>query len=318
VQCSLVTWTSRFAKVVLAASLTTLLAGACAATTEEDEAGASEDAVIGGAPAPEASWNAVGALVEIHEMGSKTAYRAFCTATLIAPRLVVTAEHCLLGILPRQKYGFAIGAEANRDFTGAQTGPSRVVVLGEAKAERSITGGGVGLGSDVAVISLVDPIRDVDPLAIGSVSASDVGKTFTAIGYGQRQDGSSGTRFRGTVALRALEGKILPHLVSSADAYHELSGRNEAEDRAYYESASLLPDYEVLTSRASRNGVQLCVGDSGGPLLAKRNGKNVVVGVASYVLDTRSAPCDLGTIYGAFGPAARQLVETALVAPGSR
>lgn len=118
--------------------------------------------------------------------------------------------------------------------------------------------------------------------------------------------------------MRARDGKIRPRLVPIADDYHQLSGKDPAEDREYYETATLLTDYEVLTSRASRNGVQPCVGDSGGPLLAKRGGKHVVVGVASWVLQTRSALCDLGSIYGTFGPAAKRFVDTALAAPGSR
>ena len=52
---------------LLLSALLALVAVACASTAADGDA-ESEDSIIGGAAAPEASWDAVGALVEIHEM----------------------------------------------------------------------------------------------------------------------------------------------------------------------------------------------------------------------------------------------------------
>src|SRR4051794_19459088 len=72
-----------------------LIAAACggeAAPTERtDEA---DEDVIGGVAADSASFNAVGAIVR--ELGGGQPRQKFCSGALIAPRVVLTAKHCVL------------------------------------------------------------------------------------------------------------------------------------------------------------------------------------------------------------------------------
>ena len=55
----------------------------------------------------------------------------------------------------------------------------------------------------------------------------------------------------------------------------------------------------------------MCHGDSGGPLLAKVDGKLVVRGVASGVIAGVRVPCNIGAVYAVFGPKAQELITDA-------
>jgi secreted trypsin-like serine protease len=264
----------------------------CGASSSDASTGHGDDDIIGGASAADASLDAVGAIGGLFAgAGGTEIFDGDCTGTLIAPSLVLTAEHCLPnGPGPQRNLGFAVGPD---------TASRRIVRVTQAEAEQRIEGGGVGLGSDVAILHLQTPITDITPAKIGFLQPSDVDGDFLAVGYGlhDEQAPSDGVRRKTPTTLRAIEGKVLSPLVTF-DEYHKRSGQPLADDRAYYDSATLLPSYEAVTSGPA----QLCSGDSGGPLLKLTQGHLVVYGVASYVLSTAAASCDLGTVYATFGP----------------
>jgi len=282
----------------------------CADPAEPDaepDMGAAESDILGGR-ADARTAPAVGSLVRIFPMANGEGYESFCTATLIAPKVVLTAKHCTLQA--NGKWGFATGAYATTDIVTGR-GPDRFVAAERAEEESTITGGdGLGLGSDVALVHLEHAITDIKPLAIDALVDQDVGKTFTAIGYGVREGGSSGQRRSATVLLEARKGKVLPPLVSFID-YDRASGGDSAANRSAYDHIALLDGYEAVTG-PDATGARLCSGDSGGPLLATRARKLRVVGVASYVLGTPTDPCVFGTVYATFGPAARAMIDRAL------
>lgn len=291
----------------LVASVLVCFAAGCGASTMDDSA-SSGDAVLGGLAATDPALDAVGGLVEIFHMANGDAYRPFCTATLIAPSLVLTAEHCARGMQPMFEYGFAVGPESARDFAG-RNGPARLVMLKNPRSEETITGGRLDLGSDVAVVSLATPITDITPIPVAVLRRGDVGTKFTAVGYGERDDQSSGRRMTGQVTLRALEGLVLPIAAGTLANYQKLMGGDPAENREAFKTLTLLKDYEALTGGA-RGDVQLCGGDSGGPLLRiSRDGTKTVFGVASWVIGTASASCALGSVYATFGPATVKFIE---------
>ena len=82
----------------------------------------SAHAVVGGSPALITSYPWMTQL-ELQEDGEKT---TFCGGTLIAPRVVLTAAHCLVGVerdtravLGRQAFtGGALALVSGRDFLG--------------------------------------------------------------------------------------------------------------------------------------------------------------------------------------------------------
>lgn len=270
----------------------------------------SSDALIGGKldahTAP-----AVGALVKVFSSSAGPLYERFCTATLIAPKVLVTAKHCTMSI--RGEFGFTNEAVATSDLVMG-TGPTRVV-LGESFVEEtSVTGKSIfGLGSDVAVVHLKEAYPDVTPITVGAVDESDVGIEMTAVGYGltagETERLSAAERRSAPMTVKAISGPVYAPLVSFEDYNREYGGDRQKNQRDYTE-AKLLRGYELS---AASDEAQLCVGDSGGPLLRSApDGQLEVVGVASFVLSTPSKECAFGTIYARFGPKARALIDREL------
>ncbi len=65
----------------------------CAEADAPPEPVAAEDAIIGGSRIDASVYPAVGALMTLDTTGAAT---QGCTATLIAPRLALTAKHCVV------------------------------------------------------------------------------------------------------------------------------------------------------------------------------------------------------------------------------
>lgn len=284
----------------------------CAAHDEVEVAAGPADEIIGGVDAASVKLDAIGSLVFDG--------KSFCTGTLIAPTLVLTAKHCALqlddGTVGRNylltdvgSVSFAIGHDS--------TAPRRAVTVKRTDMA-SLNVGGIGYGADVAVYTLDEAITEVDPLPVSPafLTEADVGKAFVAIGYGVRdRAGSSGRRTMGNITLSMLEG--LPYEAAFGDyesfaAYYAaalgrtLSWQEEEEVRAIY-SQPLLSGYEVFFG-AKDGDAQACSGDSGGPLLRKVDGKLTVFGVASWVPSkSERSPCSRGAIYATFGPSVREL-----------
>ena len=108
---------------------------------------------------------------------------AACTATIIAPRVVLTAYHCIQG-----------GSENNfRVYVGSSTAQFTAEL--RVAALRPVPGAGFGRNDDVALLILTED-APVTPMEISRLNPSVLfGQTATAIGYGQTPTGSSGTKY---------------------------------------------------------------------------------------------------------------------------
>jgi secreted trypsin-like serine protease len=277
--------------------------------TEEAEP---EDAdLVGGVQLKEARWDAIGSIGD--EKGS------FCTATLISPRLVVSARHCIHGpSIWRGQIFFSIGFDSTK---------ATRKVLVEAAAHTGLNDGGwTSLGSDVAVFRLAQPIRDIAPVKVGAAALTErnEGTAYTMVGYGrENQDklaepGVYGIRKGGDLTLRATRKGVSKAFPSFTDFVRRLeeveAKRLDAHDRESAQKAwdyALKDDYEVFLGLGKRD-VQNCHGDSGGPLLAPAVGTapREVVGVLSggVILGTRHCR---GAFFAIFGPEARKLLQNA-------
>jgi hypothetical protein len=240
-------------------------------------------------------------------------FYSWCTGTLLAPTVVLTAEHCT-AIPSGYDVYFAIGANfAPKQFV-------RVLTL---KAETSIAGGPIGLGADVAVAHLDAPITDVRYFTLDSLKPSDVGARFGAIGYGsQTSDGAEGTRRAGSITLKGLEGNQIDLAYGSFDAWLEripelygipreslTSAEAVAQLRLRYEQSLLLKGYEAFLG-VDKGDAQPCHGDSGGPLVASGHR---VVGVTSWgSWSNGSTMCKDGVVYASIGPAVTAFVQNEL------
>ena len=194
--------------------------------------------VGGGAPSTEGVARAVVTIV-----GSRG---NFCTGALVAPRLVLTAAHCV---------------PAGADYKVVEYGADRQPSLQDVKAVAIHPGfnmqamSGHRATADVALLQLAAPVRGKAPATLGTPDVPiTVGSRFTIAGIGVtvRGDGRSGGSIR-VAALIATgrPGTLQIRLVDPA-------------------------------GQGTREGLGACTGDSGAPVFEDKQGGPVIVGVVSW------------------------------------
>ena len=320
----------------VAVAVAAAVLGTVGCTTDEPgpEVGRTEQELIGGFRAPGTALNAVGT-VGMKDFTGR--YQFLCSATLIAPSVVLTAKHCAMVISGELKgvklvnvtpVFFAVGPDATR--------PIKLVEAIASELSPVDLGGMAGLGNDVATYQLAAPITDVTPIPVAEVAftAQDLGKRHLAIGYGTKdlfEDVNrlpSGQRRTGYLTLRALAAKPVQVVYGNRQALvddllfrglppESLPFVQREIDRLW--ESSLLESYEVwagldstMKAADGTTDVQPCHGDSGGPLLATIGGQRQIMGVASAVLFSRQLTCDRGAFYGTIAAKTREMIAAAL------
>lgn len=276
-------------------------AAACGDAPDVDTTGAD---IIGGFPARSPRLNAVGALG--FDAWGTGAFSPVCTGTLIAPTMVLTAEHCVdFAADPSVQFQFLIGFDAYN--------PIRRVPVRGVSMEQSSWGGVVGLGIDVAIMHLAEPVTDVTPFPVAIPSDSQLDLRFAGIGYGvQSSAGASGTRMTGSMTFQASSGRVFEAIYGTFEAFVADAGRfgidgSTPEGLAILQQAwdetLLLGDGVEGWFGGGRKDAQACFGDSGGPITKAVNGQPTVYGVASWVAyaDANNL-CELGAAYSTMNP----------------
>ncbi len=292
------------------------LAAGCEGESDET-AVQDENDIIGGVDASSAKLDAIGTL---GSKGWSGEVSYFCTATLVGPKVVLTAKHCAAGgpkeepRIAHEEIFFMVGADSEK--------PKQIVKAREVLLSPIEEGGMVKYGSDVAVYLLEKEVEGVTPMPYlkGHLAADQVGKTLTAVGFGIRdRDRTSGQRMAGAVTLQAVEGQPVHAVFPTKEAF--IDHMTKHEGASWVESSkarldefydfTLLPGHEAYLGMGE-NDAQPCSGDSGGPLIQKIDGKMTVVAVVSGSFKGRTYPCStVGEAYATLGDKVQPMLASA-------
>lgn len=281
--------------------------------------------IIGGFDAKSASLNAVGTIGVIDP--DTGAYSFFCTATLIAPKRVLTAKQCAMitdsqsplykmKLVNLQHIFFAVGPNA--------LAPVQLVEAIATDLSPVEEGGFNEIGNDLAVMHLIAEVKGVTPIPVADLSLSDkdVGQPYVSIGFGSKdiyEDVTgmyTATRSAGKNTLRALSGQSFALMLGSWDAFYKqmcgVFGKDIVDEYidivlGWYEDTKILTGYEAWVGY-SNGDVQTCNGDNGGPLIGREMGEKKIFGVASANWFSSQKTCDYGTFYATVGVETRTML----------
>lgn len=260
------------------------------ATRPEDTEGA-EDAIVSGKVERGSTYDAA---VSIYDRDNRATH---CSGVFIAPRVVVTAEHCLQDYTPS-------GLEVRRGEDAAR--PRKIYrIKNFEKVTAEGTQSTTGWGADVAFLVLEKPATDVVPVQMldRSLDQRDLGQQVLLVAYGQTSNkvNDSVGRLRRSapgvitaVSGRPHAGALVPGTVPPASGPFL---------RAGYEAQ--VEDLEQGFG---------CSGDSGGPHLATIDGQLTVMALSSGQ-STKNGRCTPSfTIVSSFGPEVQAAKARALAA----
>jgi secreted trypsin-like serine protease len=206
--------------------------------------------ILGGAIAAPGQFPWIAGLMDAE--AERAIYGVFCGGTVIAPRVVLTAAHCVEGVQPGEIDVVVGRTRLTQDDEGERIDVQKIVVY-PSYDNRSVFG-------DLAIIQLAAP-TSVVPLPIAhpaddGLTAPGIG--VMTLGWGATEEGGS---------------------ISDELRFVRLTMRSHGYcDRVYGE----IDDASQLCIGSKRAGEDSCQGDSGGPVISGEDPGTRLVGLVSY------------------------------------
>jgi hypothetical protein len=223
-----------------------MLAGAYGCQQEEHPFSSTTCPIVGGSPDTTQEHMAVVYLQMIQGQ-----YAAGCTGTLIGPRIVLTAAHCVYDTAPEDVTVFFGSSTTNATARHV----SEVLWHTGYRPRR--------LSSDIAMVRLdSDPPAGIVPIPFlpnsMKITDADIGRLLEFVGFGVTETGSSGTKM-------TVHNEL--NWVCTSAGGCDLGGWGYAVQ-------------DSICQDQTPGGP--CSGDSGGPAFVLRAGKEYVCGITSY------------------------------------
>jgi len=196
--------------------------------------------------------------------GSSQTSRYFCSGSLIADDLVITAAHCVADYRPGELANLAVIAGRTylkQKSTGESLSVKRVIMARDAEGRRKYRIRGGAAIWDVALLKLETPTALGSAIAIAGASEQaswKPGRLVKTTGWGYTRGAGGSVSDR----LRMANQVILP------DGVCRRSG--------FYESTTM------ICLGGPRGGSSACSGDSGGPLVTPVGDGWRLVGMTSF------------------------------------
>jgi secreted trypsin-like serine protease len=211
--------------------------------------------IVGGTPAADGAYPWFGrSSIEVFSLSGSLVGTGSCGASLIHPRVAVSAMHCIDRVLAPTfnsvKVTLYFGANL---YDGSDAMAFRVVQRYAHLPNYAFP------SNDIVLYTWDDPVTDIDPIAFNrNTDRPLIGSLARAIGYGRTTEGGSESNILLQVDLNVVAASVCNIVFNGPD----------------------LSESELVCVQTPGKGI--CQGDSGGPLFGTVDGELTLFGSTSF------------------------------------